>query len=112
MSELKVMLVNGSPHKNGTTNRALDEVEAALKEDGIGVGRFWVGTKPIAGCLGCGYCSTHNGECVFGDVVMNSTKLLANMTDLFLALRYTMPQWVVRPNLLWIGHFTRRRAAA
>lgn len=69
MDKLKVMLVNGSPHKNGTTNRALDEVAAALEADGIEVGRFWVGSKPIAGCLGCGYCSKHEGECVFGDVV-------------------------------------------
>lgn len=66
---MKVMLVNGSPHKSGTTNRALDEVQKALEADGIEVGRFWVGNKPIAGCTGCGYCTDHEGECVFGDIV-------------------------------------------
>lgn len=66
---MKVMLVNGSPHRSGTTNRALDEVQRALEDDGIEVGRFWVGNKPIAGCIGCGHCATHDGECVFGDVV-------------------------------------------
>lgn len=66
---MKVMLVNGSPHKSGTTNRALDEIQKALEADGIEVGRFWVGSKPIAGCIGCGYCSTHEGECVFDDIV-------------------------------------------
>ncbi len=66
---MKVMLVNGSPHKSGTTNRALDEVQKALEADGIEVGRFWIGNKPIAGCTGCGYCSDHEGECVFGDIV-------------------------------------------
>ena len=66
---MKVMLINGSPHKNGTTNRALDEVQSTLEAEGVEVGRFWVGNKPIAGCIGCGYCSTHEGECVFGDIV-------------------------------------------
>ncbi len=66
---MKVMLVNGSPHEKGTTNRALDEVASALEADGVEVGRFWVGAKPIAGCLGCGHCAKHGGECVFGDVV-------------------------------------------
>ncbi len=66
---LKVMLVNGSPHKDGCTNRALDEIEKTLMTDGIEVGRFWVGTKPIAGCIACGYCASHNGECVFNDIV-------------------------------------------
>ena len=69
MSELKVMLVNCSPHERGTTNRALDEVARALTDDGIGVGRFWVGAKPIAGCIGCGYCAKHEGDCTFHDVV-------------------------------------------
>lgn len=78
MADFKVMLVNGSPHKNGTTNRALDEVEKALVEDGVQVERFWIGTKPIAGCLGCGYCARHEGECVMGDVVNEFNHLAAD----------------------------------
>lgn len=66
---MKVMLVNGSPHKNGCTNRALDEIEGTLAAEGIEVGRFWVGTKPIAGCIGCAYCRDHGGQCVFNDIV-------------------------------------------
>lgn len=74
---MKVMLVNGSPHAQGTTNRALDEVAKALEADGVEVGRFWVGAKPIAGCIGCGYCGKHEGECVFGDVVNEFNHLAA-----------------------------------
>lgn len=74
----KVMLVNGSPHKNGCTNRALDEIEATLKDEGIEVGRFWVGAKPIAGCLGCGYCATHDGQCTFGDIVNEFNEIAGN----------------------------------
>ena len=75
---MKVLRVNGRPHKSGTTNRALDEVAKALEADGIEVGRFWVGNKPIAGCLGCGYCSQHDGECVFGDVVNEFNHIAAD----------------------------------
>lgn len=75
---MKVMLVNGSPHKNGSTNRALDEIEKALTDDGLEVERFWVGSKPIAGCLGCGHCAKHDGECVFGDVVNEFNHMAAD----------------------------------
>ena len=30
---MKVLLVNGGPHSKGCTNRALEEVEKALKEE-------------------------------------------------------------------------------
>lgn len=71
----KAMLVNGSPHKSGCTNRALDEIERTLKGEGIQVERFWIGTKPIAGCIACGYCSKHDGECTFGDIVNEFNKV-------------------------------------
>lgn len=75
---MKVMLVNGSPHKSGSTNRALDEIAKALVDDGIEVERFWVGSKPISGCLGCGYCAAHDGECVVGDVVNEFNHIAAD----------------------------------
>lgn len=67
--KMKVMLVNGSPHKNGTTNRALDEVAKTLEAENIECGRFWVGSSAIAGCVGCGHCAKNGGECVFDDIV-------------------------------------------
>lgn len=75
---MKVMLVNGSPHKSGTTNRALDEVANTLEAEGIEVGRFWVGNEPLSGCLGCGYCGTHGGECVCHDAVNEFNALAAS----------------------------------
>lgn len=75
---MKVLLVNGSPHKDGTTNRALDEISSTLEAEGVEVGRFWVGNKPIAGCAGCKHCVSHNGECVFGDVVNEFNHLAAD----------------------------------
>ena len=65
---MKVILVNGGPHKNGCVNTALEEVSKTLKEEGIETEIFWIGTKPIAGCIACKTCAK-TGKCVFDDVV-------------------------------------------
>lgn len=75
---MKVMLVNGSPHAQGTTNRALDEIQKTLEAEGVEVGRFWIGTKPIAGCIACHHCTEHEGECVFNDVVNEFNHIAAD----------------------------------
>ncbi|MEA4848923.1 MAG: flavodoxin family protein [Clostridiaceae bacterium] len=62
---MKVLLVNGSPHENGCTNRALKEIQAQLTKEEIESEIFWIGTK-IQGCVGCFSC-TQTGECVFDD---------------------------------------------
>lgn len=53
---MKVLLVNGSPHKNGCTHTALCEVGRALNRNEIDTDIFWIGVKPIAGCTGCHAC--------------------------------------------------------
>lgn len=56
METLKVLLVNGSPHKDGCVSTALSEIAEALKSEGIDSSPFWVGNQPVAGCIGCGAC--------------------------------------------------------
>ena len=53
---MKVLLVNGSPHKEGCTYTALAEVGAALNQSGIGTDVFWIGNKPLSGCIACKAC--------------------------------------------------------
>lgn len=65
---MKVILVNGGPHKDGCTNRALEEVSKTLEKNGIETEIFWLGNKAISGCLGCGGCSK-TGKCVIDDKV-------------------------------------------
>ena len=65
---MKVLLVNGGPHKEGCTYTALKEVEKELNNEGIETEIFWVGIKPISGCIACHKCS-EIGKCVFDDVV-------------------------------------------
>lgn len=61
---MKVLMLNGSPHKSGCTDRALREVAAVLQEEGIASEIVWIGAKPVGGCVGCGSCG-RTGKCVF-----------------------------------------------
>lgn len=54
METLKVLLVNGSPHKDGCVSTALSEIADTLKSESIDSTTFWVGNQPVAGCIGCG----------------------------------------------------------
>ena len=63
---MKVLLLNGSPHENGTTKRALVEVAKTLNENGVETEILTVGNKRVAGCMACGGCAT-TGKCVFDD---------------------------------------------
>ncbi len=65
---MKVLLVNGSPHKEGCTYTALTEVAKALEREGIGADFFWIGSKPLSGCIACKTCATKHA-CVFDDKV-------------------------------------------
>lgn len=65
---MKVLLVNGSPHKDGTTHRALREVADTLEKNGIETEIFWIGNRPLSGCIACKKCA-ELGKCVFHDTV-------------------------------------------
>lgn len=65
---MKVLLLNGSPRKNGNTTIALDEMVKVFKEEGIETETVWVGNKDIRGCIACGSCAS-KGKCVFDDLV-------------------------------------------
>lgn len=65
---MKVLLINGGPHKEGCVNTALEEVAKELNNHHIETEIFWIGIKPIAGCIACKSCAK-NGKCVFDDVV-------------------------------------------
>jgi len=75
---MKVLAVNGSPHKAGTTNEALSIVAEALAGQGIDTEIVWIGSGPLQGCTGCGGCHKHRGRCVHDDIV---NECLLKMAD-------------------------------
>ena len=64
---MKVLLINGSPHKNGCTYTALSEVAKTIGEAGIETEIFHIGTNNIPGCAACGGCRASR-RCVIDDI--------------------------------------------
>lgn len=74
---MKVLLVNGSSRENGCTDRALKEVAKALNAEGIETEFFFIGSAPIADCIGCGSCRV-KGKCIFDDVAVRLAEKAAD----------------------------------
>ncbi|MBO7324046.1 MAG: flavodoxin family protein, partial [Bacteroidales bacterium] len=69
---MKVLLINGSPRKEGNTATALAEVAKQLAKEGIETEIMWIGNAPIRGCAACGQCAAKAlGRCIFDDDVCN-----------------------------------------
>ncbi len=66
---MKVLLVNGSPHREGNTFIALSEVAETLRLLGDEAEMVWIGNRPVRGCIACGSCAK-TGKCAFDDDVM------------------------------------------
>ena len=65
---MKVLMLNGSPHKNGSTFTALTIIGEELKKYDIDYEIMWVGNKPISGCIACNVCK-QTGKCFIDDLV-------------------------------------------
>ena len=68
---MKVLLFNGSPHKNGCTYTALEEISKTLKEEGIESEIYQIGIKSLTPCRGCFACAKI-GRCVINDDDVNN----------------------------------------
>lgn len=63
---MKALLLNGSPKQNGNTFIALNEVAGILERNGVETEIYWIGNKPVQGCVACNGC-VKKGTCVFSD---------------------------------------------
>ena len=79
---MKVLLLNGSPNQEGCTYMCLKEIEKVLQEEGIDTEIFWIGKKPIGGCIACLKCKTEKRCVVEGGV--NEFRELAERADGFI----------------------------
>ncbi len=90
----KVLLVNGSPNKNGNTAHALKTAETVLRKRGLETIWFQLGTGPVRGCVNCCRCaSTH--RCSFRDD--NCNELIADFLEADAVLIGT-PVYFAGPN--------------
>ena len=67
---MKVLLVNGSSHKNGGTVHSLSIVERAIQDEVLETEWFQLGNKPVRGCIACESCAK-TSRCAFKDDICN-----------------------------------------
>ena len=74
---MKVILINGSPHQYGSTNRALEEVKNELIKEKIDASILWIGTQ-VFGCTACNSCY-ESKKCIYDDSVNEIGELLESI---------------------------------
>ena len=53
---MKVLMINGSPHAEGNTFTALQEMEKVFAREGVQTEILQVGNQDIRGCIACYTC--------------------------------------------------------
>ena len=91
---MKVLLINGSPHVNGCTATALEEVAKSLNDCGIDTKISWIGARPIAGCVACGYCRDAEQCAIDSDMV----NVIGNQLNEYDGFVFGTPVYYASPN--------------
>lgn len=65
---MKVLILNGSPRREGNCTVAINEMTSVFEKEGIETEVISVGNKNVRGCVACGACAK-TGKCAFDDVV-------------------------------------------
>lgn len=93
---MKVLLINGSPRKEGNTFIALSEIANQLATHGIESEIMQIGTKPTRGCIVCGTCKARgNHRCAFDDDLCNRVNEKMESAD---AIIVGSPVYYGQPN--------------
>ncbi len=74
----KVLILSGSPRKEGNSDILCDEFSRGATESGNVVEKIRVAEKNIGYCRACYYCRDHRGECVVRD---DMAEVLQKMID-------------------------------
>ena len=89
----KVIILSGSPHKDGTTSRALEELSGSLMAQGIDAEVIQVGHLTVRGCSGCYACGKLK-KCVHDDIVNEIAEKFKEADGLVIA----SPVYYASPN--------------
>lgn len=99
---MKVLIVNGSPHREGNVSVAIAELKKVFAAEGIQVENVEIGIKRVSGCLGCYTCGKL-GKCVVDDVVNEAAEKFKTADGLIVA----SPVYYASPNGTLISFLDR-----
>jgi multimeric flavodoxin WrbA len=97
-----VLILNGSPHPEGCTARALREAERILREEGIETRWLQLSPRDAHGCIACRACGK-TGRCVFDDGVNEAAALFEQADGLLVG----SPVYFASPNGALLGFLDR-----
>mgnify|MGYP000071356564 CR=1 FL=1 len=63
----KVLILSGSPRKDGNSDLLCSEFMRGAQESGNEVQKIFVRSKKIVPCNACYYCRDHGGKCALND---------------------------------------------
>ncbi|GFZ30166.1 flavodoxin [Clostridium zeae] len=64
---MKITVITGSPNRKGTTALLAEKFIEGAIEAGHDVYRFDAAFENVKPCVSCGYCATHDSQCVHKD---------------------------------------------
>lgn len=73
-----VLILSGSPRKNGNSDILCDEFQRGAEEAGHQVEKIRVAAKEVHPCIACYHCRENDGACVFKD---DMAEILQKMID-------------------------------
>ena len=86
---MKIVMLTGSPHRQGTSALLADEFSAGASSKGYTIVRFDTAFEKVGPCRACYYCNEHNGECIQQDAMQKilpeilSADMLVLVTPLY-----------------------------
>lgn len=75
---MKILVLTGSPHANGTTAFLAGEFCGGAEAAGHQAVRFDTGRLNIHPCTGCNHCRKNDGKCIFDD---DMTKIYPHLPE-------------------------------
>ena len=86
---MKVLLVNGSPHRDGCTFTSLSEVAGALNKNGVESEIFWIGNRAVQGCIGCWKCHEEGADgCVFREKLYTDFVTIMQPNEIMMCIKF------------------------
>lgn len=91
---MKVLIINGSPRVGGNSSILIKNLVETFNRLEVETEVIDIANRDIRGCIACGYCSIHEGRCVFNDEVNETKAKLATSTGLIVV----SPVYYASPN--------------
>jgi multimeric flavodoxin WrbA len=82
---MKAIGIVGSPRKNGNTEIMVEHCLKAIAEEGIEIELVTLAAKNIRGCIHCGHCHEHPGDCSIKDDMQAIRKKMVDADAIIVA---------------------------